>query len=636
MFARYYMFNPVVTRNTKSFKAYNDYRKSVFYENSPRDSERILYILPWLLSVNEPECPGYIEGLKKNFRVFGVETCGQFKHQQKNEDFFKRAFGIRRKGSLLPSKADSCLIHGVYTIGSVGTISQTQISDCDIWICYNRSDFDPTMWKQFNQKINLIKGWFDNFSRIQVYLFLCDIEDIKKGDFGSVGSESSGSTQQNVLKEEFYRTSILICGKIPCWWVSYEEWGRMDYDSFALETSQRPVEDCDYIDLGNLESVNRHEYFGAALWQLNKSMVMPMKSIIKMVLLKMQLEVAQDNLICHRFRMRVLSGDNELDPMAFTMEEIFKYYSSKSDLEDFEFLKECFYLKCELNPFDRKNSKKNKSAYELFKQFPLSKENQIRLSKYKEWNVTLQLGLGKRLFVHLLKIYDEIKKSHEGIESGAALEDLTILGRKIACGYQPKKDKVSVLLKPSGELNLGGITFVRGRDGWFLFAGTDKKKSLFASVDIITSISFIVWNDFFNNFTTKMEPNPTSVTLQEIINLAVRIRNFFGSCEVFETDSQNYLENDFIEKAMVIINFETHHLEREIHDISVICKNSWGELFCSRFTTLDQFRDFISNMNTGGRFVDFSYYTKKNSPDYDKFIGKVKSIVMTSCRDDFF
>lgn len=630
------MFNPVVTRNTKGFIEYNEYRKSVFYENSPRDSERILYVLPWLLSVNEPECPGYVEGLKTDFRVFGVESCGRFRHQQKNEDHFKRAFGIKRRGSLLSSTSDSCLIHGVYTIGSVGTISQTQISDCDIWICYDRANLDPIMWKQFNEKINLIKGWFDNFSKIQVYFFLCDIEDIKKGNFGSVGSESSGSTQQNVLKEEFYRTSILICGKIPCWWVSYEEWARLDYDSFAEEVSHRPVEECEYIDLGNLECVYRHEYFGAALWQLNKSMVMPMKSIIKMALLKMQLEVDQENLICHRFRQRVLSGDYELDPMAFTMEEIFKYYSSRSSDKDFEFLKECFYLKCELSPFDRKDSKKNKSAYELFKQFKLLKEAQIRLSKYKEWTAIAQLDLGKRLFVHLLRSYDEIKRAHEGIASKAAIEDLTVLGRKIACGYQPKAAKIDVLLKPSSELNLGGIRFVHTGDDWSLFSATDKKQSLFTSKDITAAIAFMVWNDFFSSVSTKMDPNPSSVTLQEIINLSTRMRNFFGSCDVFETDPHNYLDSDYIVKAMVVINFETGPLEKEINDIGIICKSSWGELFAYRFSSTDAFKTFISEINSGGRLLDFSYYLKRNCIEYDKMLGRVKSMVMASYRDDFF
>lgn len=630
------MFNPVITRNTKSFREYNDYRKSVFFENSPRDSERILYFLPWLLSVNEPECPGYIDGLKKSFRVFGVESCGQYRHQKKNEDIFKRALGIRRSGALLGSHAESCMIHGIYTIGSVGTISQTRISDCDIWICFSRSDFDPLMWKQFNQKINLIKGWFDNFSKIQVYFFLCDIEDIRNGNFGSVGAESSGSTQQNVLKEEFYRTSILICGKIPCWWVSYEEWGRLDYNEFAQEVSSRPPEECDYIDLGNLERVERHEYFGAALWQLNKSMVMPLKSIIKMALLKMQLEVEQDNLICHRFRMRVLAGDYEVDPMAFTMEEIFKYYSAKDSSVDFEFLKDCFYLKCELSPFDRKNSRKNMSAYDLFKRFQIPKEKQIKLSRFASWTATDQIELGNRLFDHLMRTYDEIKKAHEGIASKAALEDLTILGRKIACGYHPKPDKIDVLLKPAPELNLGGIKFINRSDEWHIFAATDRKNSLFKSDDITAVIAFMVWNDFFEAVNTKMEPNPNSVTLQEIINLASRMRLFFGSCDVFENDPQNYLENEYILKAMVIINFEAPPLERDICDIGLICKNTWGELFAHRFYSLEHFGMFLGTIGTGGRIPDFTYYLKKNCIDYDRIIGRIRSVVMTSCRDDFF
>jgi adenylate cyclase class 1 len=632
------MFNPVVTRNTKSFREYNEYRKNVFFENSPRDSERILYFLPWLLSVNEPECPGYIDGLKRSFRVFGVENCGQYRHQKKNEDIFKRAFGIRRTGVLLESCNESCMIHAVYTIGSAGTISQTRISDCDIWICFNRADFDPLMWKQFNQKINLIKDWFDNFSKIQVYFFLCDIEDIRKGNFGSVGAESSGSTQKNVLKEEFYRTSILICGKIPCWWVSYEEWGRLDYNEFAEDVSSRPVEECEYVDLGNLEMVERQEYFGAALWQLNKSMAMPLKSIIKMALLKMQLEVDQEDLICHRFRMRVLSGDYELDPMAFTMEEIFRHYSVKDSSVDFEFLKECFYLKCELSPYDRKNSRKNMSAHELFKKFRITKEKQIKLSRFDNWTAVEQLELGNSLFDHLMKTYEEIKKAHEGIASLADLEDLTVLGRKIACGYHPKPDKIDVLLKPSGRLNLGGIRFIykSESDEWHIFSATDRKNSLYKSDDITAVIAFMVWNDFFESVNTKMEPNPSSVTLQEILNLASRMKGFIGACDVFETDPENYLEEEYISKAMVIINFEAPPIEREICDIGMICRNTWGELFAHRFYSVEHFGIFLGTMKTGGRIPDFTYYLKRNSIDYDRIMSKIRFTVMTSCRDDFF
>ncbi len=61
----------ILERNKKIYLEYNNFRKRFFIELAPKDSEKILYLLPWLLSVNHSSCPGYVADLKQPFKVLG-------------------------------------------------------------------------------------------------------------------------------------------------------------------------------------------------------------------------------------------------------------------------------------------------------------------------------------------------------------------------------------------------------------------------------------------------------------------------------------------------------------------------------------------------------------------------------------
>ena len=147
---------------------------------------------------------------------------------------------------------------------------------------------------------------------------LSDVDDIRHYRFGLVEGESSGSAQRNVLKEEFYRTALIVGGKIQLWWLyGGEESEDIDYETFAEDFRKgKFMGEYDLIDLGNIETVGRDEYFGSALWQFNKAMTHPLKSIMKMLLLKILLESHREELLCHRFRRTILARPHGefLDP----------------------------------------------------------------------------------------------------------------------------------------------------------------------------------------------------------------------------------------------------------------------------------------------------------------------------------
>jgi adenylate cyclase, class 1 len=623
------MMKRIVYRNKAAFLRYNEFRRQIVGELAPKECEAVFYLLPWLLSINHPACPGYVENLKRPFMVYSVDYSREIRKKEKK---FKKMFGVESNTSLLKQLGTPNIIQGLYTIGSVGTVSQTSISDCDIWVCIEKKSFTKTGWRQLNEKINLVKDWLDLNIKIPVYFFISDVEAIREGRFGSVDEESSGSTQKNVLKEEFYRTCILICGKVPLWWLCFDSKGPVDYEQAKIAMEKEQLGDYDIIDFGNLERVDQEEYFGSALWQFHKSLTRPLKSIIKMILLKMLLDAPHEALLCHRFRERVLTGKTEQDYSLFTMEAVFEHLKSW-DEKTLAFLNECFYLRCDIDPYNRKQVQKNRLANQFLKSFPIKKHVRDRLRKYNTWEAGAQIELGNDLFKLLLKIYQDISKAHGGAVSESDKHDLTILGMKISACCLNKKNKISVLHKPTGFLNLPTITLALEKKTWKVFPGNNFKLALSASTDIIAVTAFVVWNNLFSEGSIRMRPNPSDITLQEVNNLFRRIRDFFGTYDFLEIPFSFYLKKEHILKLLVIVGFDQSPWEKGSSEFNVVYMNNWGELFVNSFGSYDSFSTFLKETHRKGTSLEKSYYVRRNSTSYEKIIERTKNIVMESIEE---
>jgi len=521
----------------------------------------------------------------------------------------------------------SYLIHGLYTIGSVGSVSQTMSSDCDIWICYNKNELDKTTCLYLNQKINLIKDWFDENIKMPIYFFLSDITDIKNSCFGSVDSESSGSAQKNILKEEFYRTTILICGKIPLWWICFDFENDIDYDDLLATTQKNLMND--FVDFGNINFADVHECFGSVLWQLNKSFKRPLKSIIKMLLLKMMLDEPHEEMLCCKLRRQILSTEDckFVDHSIFTIESICNFYQKKKKKSQFAFLNQCFFLRCEIKTQTKNYTLKKQLVSDLLKKYPINIKTQLKLGNFSSWPFDAQLELGNKLFKFLLEIYKEIVTAQLGIANDIDKQDLTVLGRKISASYKPKNFKVPLLNKPIANLNLSFITFNTDGKTWGVYLDKDKTKFLYKNADIVYVINFIVWNELFDVNRIRMDPNSTWVTVQEIINLGTKIRNFFGTCDISDVEFSNFLNKEYITKMLVIVSFERSPKDKDINDFCIVYKNSWGEMFVERLNTSAKLKEFLQRTDVRESKAIVSYYVQRNCTYYEKIIERTKRVL---------
>lgn len=626
------MIRPILARNKQSFIRYNQFRKQVFSELSPRSSETVLYLLPWMLSVNHPSCPGYIKDQIAPLKVFNIDNETEIRRR---EPVFKKLFEIAAPESLLRHGLKFNVIQGLYTIGSVGSVSQTPSSDCDIWVCSDKRHFDETRWKQLHQKVNLIKDWLDMHLRMPVYFFVCDENDIRHNLFGSVDSESSGSTQTNILKEEFYRTCIVICGKIPLWWLCHDDKESLSYAAVKTEMGGRSFGEFDIIDFGDLQEIDGSEYFGAALWQLQKSLTRPLKSILKMILLKMLLDSPRERLISHQYRKAVLnSGKTNFfpDPSVFTIQSCLNYYQSLNKTEILEFLKECFYLRCEITPHSSRMPLKNELIKELFTHYPIDIKKRIHLSRFSSWDFNSQIHLGNRLFQLLMASYREITAAYAGNASSISKRDFTIIGRKILVSYQKKPNKIQVLQKPIENLNLTHLTIRLEGSQWQVFSENNKEVPLASDNDILHIVGFIVWNNLFDVNKIRMEPNSSNVTMQEIVNLGRKMNAFIGTFENQDIALSQYIQKARLSKLLVVISFENFYWEKDINDFGVLYKNSWGELFVKRYASVRELESFLKKVRRPPLGSETSYYLQRNSTYYEKIIERTKQVILSAIK----
>jgi adenylate cyclase class 1 len=438
---------------------------------SPAEFNVKPHLLPWMLSVNDPAVAGYVPNLKKPIAVSSILGAEAI---LKRESAFKKIFGIKKPGSLMHPSTQAPLIQGLYTIGSVGTISQTALSDCDIWICINKGDFKEKLMDQLSQKVYLIKDLLDANLKLPVYNF----------NFGALDKESCGSAQRNVLKEEFYRTMIMIAGKIPLWWLCCDPRENVDYQEFCDQYNSAVFEDFDCIDMGALDFVNDDEYFGAALWQFNKALTHPLKSIIKMLLLKMILLSSGEELLCNRFRNKIMNQERDfrfVDPSMFTMEAVL-HHCRGIDAETLEFIKKCFYMRYEMKFYSKNLTNKEIMAKENFLAYPMSRETIDHLNAFHTWPLLERLEFGGKIFVLLVDIYKDITASRKDSMTGITPQDMSIIGRKLSVCLEKKKNKVPIVHKPIFNLNLPTIIFIVDKKVWHVFDAGDTDKLVISSL----------------------------------------------------------------------------------------------------------------------------------------------------------
>lgn len=440
-------------------------------------------LLPLLFHVNHPILPGYVSkstpvGVPEYLP--GNDTLNAAKRFSKSFSWKKRAY---RKFE----------IQALYLMGSTGTIAYSDKSDFDIWVCHD-SSLSGKQIEELQEKSKAIEIWAGSMG-VEANLFLVDAERFKRGEHGHLSSESSGSALHYLLLEEFYRTSVLLAGRYPIWWLVPPE-QEHNYDAVVNDIKlKRYIHSREHIDFGGLAHISADEFYGATLWLLYKGINSPYKSILKILLMEAYAsEYPQIDLLGVRFKKAVYEGEddiNSLDPYLMMMNKVDEYLVQYNQDNRLDLARRSFYLKVDEPLSHDNNNKKNSWRRDLLSgltnQWNWSSGQILKLDSRDKWKINSVIEERQALireFTGSYRFLSLFARSHTESSNFISPSDLNVLGRKLYAAFERKAGKIDIIYKGiTPDLFESHLSFHQqindeGREYWMVFSGIVNEEEL--------------------------------------------------------------------------------------------------------------------------------------------------------------
>lgn len=501
------------------------------------------------------------------------------------------------------------VIEAFYTIGSVGTIAQSKGSDIDMWLCYDESGAKPPDLAAMRAKLDALETWADARFGLEIHFFSMDMQKTRDNDFGFSDKESAGSTQALLLKEEFYRTAVLLAGGKLAWWFFAPGATAKSYAEGLERLATLPA--CyDAVDLGHLGEIPKEEFFGASLWQIVKALKSPFKSVMKFALLdKYIVSPEAQPLLCDHIKDNLLQGRDDfwsVDPYAVLFGEVYTHYKAAKDETGRRLMRLAFEEKTGFNPLARTSGKPFElsgiSYQEWF--FPHNTSGlESELSTCTGGSAgcgaasfAQQMALGDQVSSFMFAAYSRIQKliSTSGASAMVTKEDMTKMGRKIFGYFKPRKHKIMHIPFVASPRDMFSALDIacEGLPGtpmdWIVSGEMARKQGKKTVNEEIrrskAPVSLMAWLAANQIYVPGRMVNGSNlqapVSVPDVTELMDVLVEFFPPRQIFDTPIEDSLKAEEACRALIVLNFLAAREERTLRDVHLIYCTNWGELFC--------------------------------------------------------
>lgn len=500
-----------------------------------------------------------------------------------------------------------CAIEGLFTIGSIGSIAHTLGSDIDYWVCIRSVLFDRLMMDRLKEKLEAIETWAQERFKTEIHFFIVDIEDARRSVFGESDSESSGSAQGRLLKEEFYRTMIHVAGKLPFWISLPSQVAKHYYHDLFIRTCPTPGSG-GFIDFGDIHDIPTGEYFGASVWQMFKYLKSPFKSVLKMGLLERYIHTKRDArmLLCNQFKDHWMTPGLQFsliksDPYYILLRSLVEFYEKNISKKPFGALvQSCFFSKIGI----RDERELQKSALGLKKilvekcinEWHWENERVFHAGNVKSWSFRAiskeSLAIERFMVRTYSSVRDALGISSEE-ESLLTARDRTVLGRKMFVQFNKEASKVKTVLLVSRKGLLTGMSLIYSQDNgrhpeWTLIHKWSDRNKKIEEVEKLRSastiediVAWLVHNRLYSHETyIKLDPNPTHVRANDLRSLLRSMYDFFHDEMEKGVSSDDLYNKSVVTSLFVSLNFTAPRDAKLFTECCAVYRNSWGEMFC--------------------------------------------------------
>lgn len=429
-------------------------------------------LLPLLFHINDPLLPGYTKKAPAGIADFSVP-----KRAAEAATRLVRKFSYRRRAMRVYH------IHALYLMGSTGTVAYTDSSDFDIWLCHH-PDLTASQLDALRRKADAVAQWARTLE-LDVKFFIMDADCFRRGESQALSEDSSGSAQHLLLLEEFYRTGLLIAGRYPAWWLVPPD-QEPRYDEVLAQLDRTGLaRRHEYVDFGDVSHVPAEEFFGAAVWQLNKAIASPYKAVLKLLLMESYTsEYPTPDLLCRRFKRAVYDGQtdvDQVDPYVLMVRKVEDYLQARGERDRLELARKCFYFKVGLRLSGRRPrfpERRREVMQELVDDWQWGQDQLLVLDSRATWKIHRVLDERAALVDELTRSYRNVSEFARAHAQGSLINstDLNLLGRRLYAAFERKVGKVEIINPGiSTDLTEERLSFVRSvegqRESWSLYRG---------------------------------------------------------------------------------------------------------------------------------------------------------------------
>ncbi len=545
--------------------------------------------IPFLFTVNLPEFPGYMKEITIPLGIENYQVPPKLQSQLKisNPSF-----------SIPKSSAADPLIRLFALIGSAGTIAFTPDSDLDFWICGRFSTIDAESMNLLHHKCRIIEKWVAETHKKEVHFFLNDIDSIKLNIFDEDEEYGlSGTSLGQMLKEEFYRSSIIINNVVPFWWAVPADCTDDQYAQWLQALEGTPHEKV-YVDLGNIAGINKGDFLIAALFQIIKSLGNPFKSIIKLGLLERYINDDKKNpFISNIIKRNIHEGKTDkfsVDAYCIMFDQVYNYYQGRADdMTTLNIIKTCFYLK--VNPRLSLSEKKTGEAnfHEIMLQYTKKwgwdNDTIKHVDNFESWDIESTNKMMNNTKKVILKGYKNILGAL-GSEINAGSIDrnsLLAINRKIYSHFNPEDNKIDNTLNfkkypPEKLLSLDYVRDVKGTETWYLnkrviINDRAVKVLIRKSPHLISLIVWISLNGLYQKDFSRLDIEQGFYHMDSnyVRDLISELSTSF-SIKSLNLQNSFFLRDPFPVMSYIIVNPFLKY-SKKIDEYYFLYHNSWGE-----------------------------------------------------------
>jgi len=539
----------------------NEKRRKRIDSDLNTSQREFLRLLPLLFHVNHPLLPGYVS--KSTPR--GIPMYSPDRDTLHLSTRISRSFKYKK---VAYKKFD---IDAIYLMGSSGTIAYSEKSDFDIWVCH-RESLEALPYEELQKKTQGIQQWAQNLD-VDANIYLVNARNVREGEFGFLTEESSGSALGVLLLEEFYRTSVLLHGLYPLWWLVPPEC-EFRYEEYVEDLKQkRFVYSKGHIDFGGLRTVNANEFYGATLWLLYKGINSPYKSILKILLMQAYAnEFPNINMLGMNFKKSVYAGEDDidvLDPYIMILEKVESFLDKEENKARLLLARRSFYIKVnefmsQKKPHNSKNWRRN-LLEKIIKTWGWNISDIVLIDERNKWKLEQVVNERKLLVNEFKNSYQFLSDfSSEHVENKTLIcqADLNILGRKIYAAFERKPGKIELLYRGisnqlfESHISLHKLYSDKNIGFWVAFHGSVAKKDIATasplkrSVNLVELLCWCYFNKIVNQKTViGLYEHDSDFSKKEIELLIKNLDKTFSS--FLERDGSYY---NYSQPAKIIAN----------------------------------------------------------------------------------